>query len=338
MNRFVNIELDFSAGLNPLGIPAEVKKEISRSKSKWTDYPDPECKQLRQQLEAYEHIPMENIVCGSGGDDLIFRLIGAVRPKKAIVFSPCSGEYSRALMQYGCHVDDIRLSAATNFTMTSDVLNYIDTDTDMIFLSNPNNPTGKVITPYTLGLIAEKCRKTDTVMVCDERYIEFVLKNERYTAKKYFNNKTVIIKSFTKIFSMAGLPVGYAMCGDKNLVEEIKKSGRVYSVSGAALAAAQTALQEELFLKRTRRYVDIERKHLSQELTRLGLRVFPSVTSFLLFECEIQLDERLMKKGILIKKCGDNYGLENGYFRTGVRMHDDNVKLISAIEDILRVV
>lgn len=338
MNRFVNIELDFSAGLNPLGIPAEVRKEIGRKRSEWTDYPDPDCKQLRKQLEIYERIPMENIVCGSGGDDLIFRLIGAVRPKKALVFSPCSGEYSRALMQFGCNVDDIRLSPVNDFNMTSEVLKYIDSMTDMIFISNPNNPTGEVITPYTLGLIAEKCKKTDTVMVCDERYMEFVFRNERYTAKRFFNSKTVIIRSFTKIFSMAGLPVGYALCGDKKLAEEIKKAGRVYSVSGAALAAAQTSLREEKFLKWTRKYVATEREYLSRELTRLGLRVYPSMTSFLLFECDIPLDEQLLKKGILIKKCSAGYGLEDKYFRTAVRMHNDNERLISAIEDILRVV
>ncbi len=335
-NRYNGVKLDFSAALNPLGIPPSVKKAITENKQRWADYPDPDCTLLRKKLSVYENIPMENIVCGNGGDDLIFRTICALRPKKALVFSPCSGEYSRALEQFGCNTMNIRLSAKKNFTVTSEITEFIDAETDMIFLCSPNNPTGEVITPYTLSIIAEKCRRSNTIMVCDERYMDFVYHGEKYSAKNCFGNKIIIIKSFTKIFSMAGMPMGYALCGDEKIAEKIKNAGRIYSVSGAALAAAEAAVKAEKFLKMSRKYVAVERNHLAEELTRLGIPVFPSKTCFLLFQCELPLDKLLMKKGIRIKNCSESYDLDDGYFRISVRMKDDNDILIETVERILQ--
>lgn len=335
-NRKNGVKLDFSAALNPLGIPPTVKKAITENKLRWTNYPDPDCTLLRKKLSVHENIPLENIVCGNGGDDLIFRTICAVKPKKALVFLPCPSEYSRALEQFDCNTINIQLSEKKNFTVTSEIAEFIDPETDMIFLSNPNNPIGEVITPYTLSIIAEKCRRTDTVMVCDERYIDFICQEKKYSAKNYFTNKTIIIKSFTKIFSMAGLPVGYALCGDENLAAKIKDAGRAYGVSGTALAAAEAAVKAEKFLKMSRKYVAVERRHLSEELTRLGLPVFPSKTCFLLFKCELPLDKLLLKKGIKIKNCSESYGLGSGYFRISVRMKEDNDILIETIERILQ--
>lgn len=328
--------LDFSAALNPLGMPPTAKNAINQDRLRWMTYPDPNFRLLRKRLSVHENVPMENIVCCGGGDSMIFRTICAVKPKKALVFLPCPGEYSRALEQFGCNTLNIQLSEKKNFTVTSEIAEFIDSETDMIFLCNPNNPTGEVITPYTLRIIAEKCRRTDTVMVCDERYIDFAYIEKRYSAKNYFGNKIVIIKSFTKTFSMAGLPVGYALCGDENLAAKIRNASRAHGVSGAALAAAEAAVKDEKFLKMSRKYVTVERRHLSEELTRLGLPVFPSRTCFLLFKCELPLDTLLLKKGIKIKNCSESYGLPNGYFRISVRMKEDNDILIETIEKILQ--
>lgn len=328
--------LDFSAALNPLGIPASARKAVMASRLKCAGYPDPECTILRRKLSVYENIPTNNIVCGNGGDDLIFRVVRAVKPRRTVIFSPCSKEYKRALEQNGCEISEIKLSPMNNFTVTSDVAEHITDDTDMVFLCSPNNPTGLVITPYTLSIIANKCRRTNTLMVCDERYIELVPRGEKYSVKQFFNKNIVIIKSFTKIFSMSGLPVGYALCGDEMLAAKIKSIGRVYGVSGAALAAAEAAVEEYKFVKMSRKYVAIERNHLSEELTRLGLPVFPSQTSFLLFASELPLDRLLYRKGILIKDCSDSFGLDYGYFRTGVRIKEDNDKLISTLEKVLQ--
>ncbi len=335
-NRYNGVKLDFSAALNPLGIPPSVKKAITENKQRWADYPDPDCAILRKKISIYENIPMENIVCGNGGDDLIFRTICALKPKKALVFLPCSGEYNRILDQFGCNTINIQLSAKKNFAVTSEIAEFIDSETDIVFLCNPNNPTGEVITPYTLSIIAEKCCRTNTIIVCDERYMDFIYREEKYTAKNFFNKKIIIIKSFSKIFSMAGLPIGYALCGDEKLAEKIKKTGIAYSVSETALAAAEAAINEEKFLKMSRKYVAFERNHLSEELTRLGLPVFSSKTCYLMFQCELPLDKLLLKKNIRIKNCSEAYGLDEGYFRISVRMKEDNNILIETVEKILQ--
>ena len=332
----VNVKLDFSETLNPLGIPGTIKKAVSLREKMWQSYPDPNYRSLRRKLAVYENIPIDNIVCGNGGDDMIFRVIAAIRPKNALVFSPCSGEYGRALIQMGCNVTDIQISPKNNFTVTSEITEYIRNDTDMIFLCSPNDPTGDVITPYTLKTVAERCIKTDTFIVCDERFMEFVYQHEKYSMKQYLSEKVIVIKSFTEIFAMAGLPVGYALCGDKETAEKIRNAGQLYSISGAALAAAEASFELKKFLPWTRKYTSVMRDYLSSELTRLGIPVLPSKADFLLFRSELQIDKLLLRRGILIKNCSEGFGLGSGYYRIGIRSREENEILISEIERIMR--
>lgn len=328
--------LDFSSNLNPFGIPRSVRRVIADERY-WNTYPDSECAMLRRRIAVVEDVPAENIVCGNGGDDMIFRIAAALNPKRAVIFSPCSGEYRRALEQNGCEVKEINLDSENNFAMTADAASFISAYTGMVILGSPNNPTGMVVTPYVMKRIAEQCENTGTYLVCDERYMDFVYKNSRLSAKRVLDRHIIIVKSFSKIFSMAGIRMGYAIAGDREIAEKIRCSGQRFSVSGIALAAAEKAVQEIEFMRLTRSYIEIVRRDFSRELTAAGLHVFPSCANFLLIHCELPLDELLRRKGVIIKKCGAEYGLDDGYFRISLRKLDDNRRLAEYLEWILRL-
>ncbi|MDE6775691.1 MAG: aminotransferase class I/II-fold pyridoxal phosphate-dependent enzyme, partial [Ruminococcus sp.] len=245
--------LDFSSNLNPLGIPGSVRKVISDERY-WSTYPDMECTMLRRRISVLEDVPAENIVCGNGGDDMIFRIVAALNPARAVIFSPCSQEYRRALEQNGCKVTEIRLDSGDNFSMTADAVSVIPEYTGMVILGSPNNPTGMVVTPYVMKCLAEQCERNHTFLVCDERYIDFLYKNSRLSAKRVLDRHIIIVKSFTKSFSMAGIRLGYAIVGDTETAEKIRSTGQRFSISGIALAAAEKAVQEIEFMRLTRSY------------------------------------------------------------------------------------
>ncbi|MDE5764205.1 MAG: aminotransferase class I/II-fold pyridoxal phosphate-dependent enzyme [Ruminococcus sp.] len=328
--------LDFSLNLNPLGIPHSVRKVISDERC-WNAYPDMECTALRRKISVLEDVPAENIVCGNGGDDMIFRIVTALNPARAVIFSPCSYEYRRALEQNGCKITEIQLDSKDNFSMTADAVSVIPEYTGMVILGSPSNPTGMVVTPYVMKCLAEQCERNHTVLVCDERYIDFLYKNSRLSAKRVLDRHIIIVKSFTRIFSIAGIRLGYAIAGDRETAEKIRSTGQRFSISGIALAAAEKAVQEIEFMRLTRSYIEIVRRDLSGELTASGIQVFPSCANFLLIHCELPIDELLRRKGIIIKKCGAEYGLDDGYFRISLRKHDDNRRLVEALEWILRL-
>ena len=144
--------LDFSANVSPLGLPEGVAKAITAALATADRYPDPFCRALREKLAAHEGVPAEQLLCGNGAADLIFRLVWAKRPRKALVTAPTFAEYAAALETVGCTVERCFLREADDFAVTEAFCDAIDDSVDMVFLCQPNNPTGQ-LTPPALSLI-----------------------------------------------------------------------------------------------------------------------------------------------------------------------------------------
>lgn len=327
------IVYDFSANLNPLGMPENVKKALRKSISEWEKYPDPFCRSLVKKLSERENFPTENIVCGNGAADLIFRIVQAVKPKKAVVCAPSFSEYSKALTYNDCEISAYFLSEQTNFALDENILEKLDETVQMLILCTPNNPTGRTIDGELLHRICEKCKANDIVFLCDECFIDFTENAAR--AEQFINPNVVVLKAFTKIYAMAGLRLGYALFGDKALAEKVRKNGQFWSVSAPAQTAGVTALSEKYYLEETLELVKAERECLTEKLQNFGFKVYPSEANFILFYTKLPLDEMLLQKKILIRNCANFSGLTDGFFRIAVRSHEENAALVSAIERCL---
>lgn len=327
-------KLDFSANINPLGIPERAAAALA-DPACWQQYPDPDCTALIRKISAYEKIPAGRIVCGNGADDLIFRIVQGLRPRKALICAPTFSEYKRALLNNGCSVSEYILSPDNNFGLTTEFAEHIMADTDIVFLCSPNNPTGEMITPFTLSTISERCRRNGAVLVCDECFMELAKSHDRYSAKCLSGEHIIVLKAFTKTYAMAGLRLGYALFSSEKTADRVRRTGQYWSVSGPAQTAGAAALDDGIYLKRSRRIIADERKYLTEQLTRMGIMVFPSHANFLLFRCELPMDELLLKRGILIRNCSNFTGLGEGYFRIAVLRRADNRRLIREIERIL---
>jgi threonine-phosphate decarboxylase len=323
--------LDFSANINPLGVPDSVKKAILGSIADIEKYPDPYCRELRGKLSKHESISADNIVCGNGADDLIFRMVHALKPRKALICVPTFSEYSRALYEVGCEICEHKLSEQNNFDVTESIIDVLDSSLDMCFICTPNNPTGRLIAPELLTKIAAKCSENGIVLVSDECFLDFVSDSESYSLRRYFSESCIILKAFTKLFAIPGIRLGYALCGSSELTEKIQKSGQFWSVSAPAQAAGIAALYEADYVRKTREYIADERRFLAAELIRLGVKVYDGAANFFLFRSRAGLAEELLAEGILIRDCQSFSGLTEGFYRVAVRTHDENIRLISAL-------
>lgn len=322
-----DIKLDFSANLNPLGMPENVKKAAAAAIADSDRYPDPYCRELTKKLSGYESMNAENIVCGNGADDLIYRIVHALRPRSAIIAKPTFSEYAKALREVGCAVTEYE---------QDDIPASLDAGADMLILCDPNNPTGRLIEPDTLKMICEKCLKNNIVFLCDECFIDLCENAGIRTAKRYMNENMIVLKAFTKTYAMAGLRLGYAISGSAELAAKVRGSGQFWSVSTVAQAAGIAALDERGYVEKAQRIITEERKYLSDELGKFGFEVYPSDAGFVLFRCEVPLDELLLSEGILIRNCGNYSGLSEGYFRAAVKLHEENAALIEAIERVTK--
>ncbi|MGN0618372.1 MAG: pyridoxal phosphate-dependent aminotransferase [Ruminiclostridium sp.] len=329
------IEYDFSANLNPLGMPEGVKNALKNSVGDWESYPDPLCRKLISALSDFEKIPPANIVCGNGAADLIYRIAAAFKPKKAVIAAPTFSEYEKALRQSGSSVIKHYLSEENGFMLDDGILKILDSSIDMLFLCSPNNPTGRTVSPDLLKRICEKCRAENIIFVCDECFMPFVSDAESRSARNFLNENIIILKAFTKIFAMAGIRLGYAVFGSKQLAGILRKTGQFWSVSTPAQIAGEAALKEKEYLQKTAEFIKAERNFLTSELQKAGIIVYPSEANFLLFRCDSPLDELLIKEKIAIRNCGNFEGLNENYFRIAVRNHEENLALISAVRRVL---
>ena len=316
---------DFSANLNPLGMPESVKKAAVSAISGSDRYPDPYCRELIGKLSRYEDLPAENIVCGNGADDLIYRTIHALSPKNALIAAPTFSEYGKALSEAGCVIGEYPPEHICEAPSDS---------TDMIILCNPNNPTGRLYDRESLKILCEKCIETGAVFLCDECFIDLCGNAETRSVRPFMNKNVIILKAFTKTYAMAGLRLGYALFGSTELAGRVRGSGQFWSVSVPAQAAGTAALDEKEYLKSAVSLISDERGYLAGMLAAHGFDVIPSDANFILFRCGIPLDELLLEKGILIRNCSNYSGLELGWFRIAVRTHAENEVLAAAIDEI----
>ena len=330
--------LDFSANISPLGVPTGVQEALREAAGQADRYPDPLCRDLRAALADHEGVPAERILCGNGAADLIFRAVLARRPRRALVTAPTFAEYETALETVGCTVERFVLRAENSFALDSGFPDAITPETDMVFLCEPNNPTGVTTDPALLTRILERCRETGTLVVLDECFGAFLDAPEAHTRKgdlgKFPN--LLILKAFTKLYAMAGVRLGYAFCADTELLERMRRAGQPWPVSSLAQAAGAAALRETEYVLQVRELLAAERPWLAAELRRLGMRVVPGEANYLLFASPRELSAPLTERGILLRCCGNFEGLDDSWYRAAVRTHEENQRLVEALEEVLR--
>ena len=160
--------LDFSANVSPLGLPAGVAAAITNALPTADRYPDPLCRELRAALAGAEGVPADWILCGNGAADLIFRLALAVRPRRALLPAPTFAEYEAALQTVGCAVQRVFLREENEFAVTEEFIDAVTPETDIVFLCQPNNPTGQVTPPALVERLVRRCAECGAVLAVDE--------------------------------------------------------------------------------------------------------------------------------------------------------------------------
>ena len=325
--------VDFSINVNPLGMPEAAKRAIRESMDSFSLYPDCECRALRAALSEKHGLGAEHILCGNGASDLIFRVCALLGKCTALTLAPTFSEYERAVTLFGGRMLEHPLRVENGFVLTADILPRLMEKVDMLFLCNPNNPTGQLADPRLLAAILERCNQNDILLILDECFLDFTEGVSLLPALSQYPN-LLILKAFTKFYGMAGLRLGYLL-GDPALLARIRQFGPEWSVSSVAQAAGLAALTESDWAARTRALVDAERGYLTEELQRFGLTVFPSDSNFLLVKSERPLHEALRQKGILVRACENFSGLDAQYTRIGLKTHEKNAALVNAVREVL---
>ena len=328
--------IDFSANINFLGMPESVRKAAEEAVSESIHYPDVRCTELRKAIGAMDQVNPEHVFCGNGAADVIFSLVLAIKPKKALLPVPSFYEYQQALNSVLCRTDLYQMQEKDGFRMGEDILNRITPDVDILFLCNPGNPTGILIERELLEKILHKCERTDTLMVVDECFMDLVDEPENYSMMSWVerSDQIFILKAFTKLYAMPGLRLGYGICCNGGLLDQMERVSQPWRVSVPAQAAGIAAAAETEFVKKSREEIGRLRETMKARIREMGYMVLNSAANYVFFEGEYHLGNLMRERGILIRDCSNYQGLHMGFYRAAVRSAADDAKLLAALEEI----
>lgn len=330
------VELDYSANISPLGMPESVRQAVRQAVDRADVYPDSRCDRLRRELADFHGVKKEMVICGNGAADLIFQMVLAAKPVSASVMAPGFSEYEQALKAFGCPVVRYMLKKEDGFQFSlEDWEKALPDHGGIAFFCNPNNPTGLTAGKETVRKMAEICRDRKMILVIDECFNEFLDQPESCSfldqAEKYEN--VFILKAFTKLYAMAGLRLGYGICANERLLEQMELVRQPWSVSTLAQAGGMAALKETEYVKMVQKTVKKERDYLKSGLRALGFRVWDSKANYIFFQGSEGLKEKLLERRVLIRSCGNYHGLDGTYYRICVKTREDNEKLLGVLEE-----
>jgi len=328
--------LDFSANINPLGSPPLEKLVLEELKN-IGHYPDYSYLDFRRAAGKFVDVDMDCIVPGNGSSELIrlFAECCLEEGDMALIPTPSFGEYANQSLLAGAMVKRVKIDGDGLPLLEEGDLEKAK----LLFLCNPNNPTGRLLSRGQIIDLADRCEKAETFLLVDEAFIELSDPEQSVAALAPEREYLFVMRSLTKSFGVPGLRLGFGVTNE-TLAAILNPARIPWSIGSIAAAAAAYLLGCEGHLERSRQAIKEELAWLEPALGGLGLRPEPSSVNFILVNierCGLASDvlaERTMAQGVLVRDC-QSFGLGKSYIRVAVRSRRENMRLIAALEKAL---
>jgi len=321
---------------NPLGPSVAAIRAMARAAWSVNRYPDGGCFYLKKKLAVKLGAKPANLILGNGSDELLDLIIKAYLKKGEEVLTS-----RRTFLEYRItaqiHAARIKEVALKDFAYDLKAMGRaITKKTKIIFIANPNNPTGTYVTKSEVQAFLRQVPK-DVIVVFDEAYKEYVTKKDFPDTKKCINSKNIIIlRTFSKAYGLAGLRIGYAIAKPA-IIEGLNRVRQPFNVSSMAQAAALAALEDKTHIKKVVSLNERSLKYLTTQLEKMGFEVVPSAANFVLVNIGRDakpLFKKLLKAGVIVRPMGI-YGLRN-FIRVTTGTMLENRKFTSVLREIVR--
>ncbi|MBF0779545.1 MULTISPECIES: threonine-phosphate decarboxylase CobD [unclassified Granulicatella] len=334
--------VDFSANINPLGMPKSLKQKFGELLALTQHYPDIEYTVPREYIARYEQVSLEHVLLSNGAAQAFFEVAQALNPKRLLILAPTFSEYRQAFSQVGTEIIEYVLHADNEYMWTFEEIcpsvDILEKD-DVVLICNPNNPTGQLVDIIELEKLAQYASQKHFRLLIDEAFIDFVYPRQAHSFVGYLHKypRVILFKSLTKFFAIPGLRLGYALSGDTHLLQTIMNTRVPWSVNGLASAAIPILLEDTHYHHQTHQWLAQEKEWLYEQLSQFKqCRVFYPRVNYIFFECAASLNlvQALLQKGILIRSCQNYTSLTAHHYRVAVKSREHNELLINALKSI----
>jgi threonine-phosphate decarboxylase len=332
--RFNAELLDFSVSINPLGPPRSVLLALSEATASLIGhYPDPGCRQLVEKLARYHDVAIDQIVVGNGSNELIYAAARAFRPRRTAIVEPTYTEYLRATLHVNAAVDHW-LADEPDFALEP----FDPQEADVVWLANPNNPTGRLWPPgYLLSWIQDF---PQTVFIVDEAFLPFRPDEGAHSLIPAVHSlpNLVVLRSLTKVYAIPGLRLGYAIM-DARHAAAVRDNLVPWSVNALAQAAGIAALEDDSFLAQTRSWFAKEAVPFPEQLRRVSSALNPvrSDANFVLVRLRNMPSSKFVKellvRGVAVRDAANFVGLDHHYVRIAARTLAHHARLLAALHE-----
>lgn len=332
--------VDFSANVNPLGLSSIALRAVEKACSSIKQYPDCECRKLKDAIASFHKTSSKNVVVGNGSTELIHIISSLGELKTFLIPSPTFIGYESAVLSAGNKAIFMKLKEQRDFSLDAGKLIKRMDKADAIFLCNPNNPTGKLIAKQDLIEIVSRAAEKSVFVVVDEVFIDFVDGDYSVLHETTKFDNLFVIRAFTKFFAMPGLRLGYGI-GSKAVVSRLTKRMPPWSVNSLAQIAGINSLLDSEYIKRTKRFISKEKQFLFEKLCKIPwLKPHYPNANYIFIELvnthlnSTSLQMILANKGVLIRDCSTFRFLNNRFIRVCVKTRRENNLLLRALAEV----
>lgn len=321
--------LDFSASINLLGPPPAVAAALRVAATQVAYYPEEDAAGLVRDMAEYLGVLPDEVVPANGSIEAIYWLAATRRPRRVLIVEPTFSEYRRACEAAGARCHSFLLKEEEGFALDPEQI--MPEGYDLVFLCNPNNPTGYYVPVEEVVRLWRRCRAAGAALVVDEAFMDFVGEGASILSHGA-QDGLFVLRSFTKSHALAGLRLGCLVTG-AGAARQLGAAMPPWNVNSFAIAAGQAALADPFYIFDTRTRTAAARSRLFDDLADLpALDPLPSEANFLL--CQVQgvgaaeLAGRVGRIGILVRDCRSFAGLGDRFIRVAVRSQRDNSQLV----------
>ena len=331
--------IKLSANESALGVSPKVKKVISNKNVNFFRYPDGKSKELRNQISKKFKCDKEKIICGAGSDEVIQMLCQLFLKSKDEAIVP---QFSFLMYRIYSKIVGAKVVFAKEKKLKvsiSEILKKVTRKTKIVFLANPNNPTGTYLNKFELVQLRRKLRK-NILLVVDDAYAEYMRNSDYKSGLDLFKNKqnVFILRTFSKIYGLASLRIGWGY-GQKKIIDALNIIKPPFNVNEVAQKAALESLKDIKFISRSIKHNIIYATKLKKFLEKYNINSNKVSANFLLLDfakCKFKAKyfyKKLKTKGIILRSTEDGYKIKN-MLRLTIGSKTDCLKFIRAVESI----
>ncbi|CEG21901.1 Threonine-phosphate decarboxylase [Planococcus massiliensis] len=315
--------LDFSENVHPFGPPEFIRNSWHSLLELIERYPDPEGEPFRSAAARFHDVPMERVVTANGAAEIFTWLARRYQKKKVVLIEPAFSEYRKTLEAEEAQIVTVQLTEKNGWQLDMELLASSLEGCAAIYICNPHNPTGLLIEQQQMEFIAEACKKEGCELVIDEAFIDFAGEAFSFIPRQSSYPQTIIVRSMTKMYAIAGLRLGYAI-GSPEIMRTLKQGAAHWNVNAISAQVGAECFNERIYRERVIASANEERERMTVFLEEHHCKVSSSAVNFLAFKlpegkdsCRFFLD--FLEQGLVLRHTKSFSGMDGKWFRIGMK-------------------